>query len=135
MKTTFVAYVATLLAFVGLDALWLTRMADVLYRPAMGDMLLPAFRPAPALAFYLIYVAGLVYFAVRPGLEAGAATALAHGAFIGLVAYATYDLTNQATLKNWSTALTLADLGWGIFASAMAAAIGRAATLWLDRVW
>jgi uncharacterized membrane protein len=134
MRTFVIAYLSTLVAFLGLDAVWLTRMADVLYRPVMGDMLLGSFRPAPALVFYALYGAGLVYFAVLPGLGAGAATAIVNGALIGLVAYATYDLTNQATLKNWSTALTLADLAWGSFVSAAAAGIGRALTLWVGRL-
>eukprot|EP01035_Chromulina_nebulosa_P054601 gene54601-74809_t len=76
-------------------------MANTLYKPTLGDMLAPAFRPVPAVLFYLIYVAGLTFFAIRPGLAAGSlGTALAYGAGFGLVAYATYDLTNQATLKN-----------------------------------
>lgn len=131
MKTLVVAHVATLAAFLGLDAIWLSRMADVLYRPVLGDMLLQSFRPLPALVFYAVYIAGLVHFAVRPGLTAGPWSTLIDGAILGFVAYATYDLTNQATLKNWSTALTLADLAWGTFASATAASLGRLATLWL----
>lgn len=134
MRTMLIAYLATLLVFLGLDTLWLSRMADIVYRPVMGDMLLRDFRLAPAIAFYALYAAGLVYFAVRPGLEAGATTALVNGALIGLLAYATYDLTNQATLRNWSTALTLTDIAWGSFLSATAAGVGRALTLWLDRL-
>ena len=130
MKTLATAYVATLVAFLGLDAVWLSRMADVLYRPVLGDMLLSTFRPLPALIFYGVYIAGLVHFAVRPGLTAGPWSTLIDGAILGFVAYATYDLTNQATLKNWSTALTLADLAWGTFASAAAASLGRLVTLW-----
>lgn len=131
MKTLLVAHVATLAAFLALDAIWLSRMADVLYRPTMGDMLLDGFRLAPALIFYAVYVVGLVHFGVRPGLAGGAWTTFGNAALFGLVAYATYDLTNQATLRNWSTTLTLADLAWGGFVSAVAASVGRVATLWL----
>lgn len=131
MKTLVVAHAATLAAFLALDAIWLSRMADALYRPTMGDMLLDGFRLAPALIFYVVYVVGLVHFGVKPGWTGGALATLGNAALFGFVAYATYDLTNQATLKNWSTALTLADLAWGTFVSAAAASVGRAATLWL----
>lgn len=131
MKTLFVAHTVTLATFLALDAIWLSRMADTLYRPTMGDMLLDGFRLAPALIFYAVYVVGLVHFGVKPGLRDGAWATVVDAALFGFVAYATYDLTNQATLKNWSTALTLADLAWGTFVSAAAASFGRAATLWL----
>lgn len=130
MKTMITAHLATLAAFLALDAIWLSRMADTLYRPTMGDMLLDGFRIAPALVFYVIYIVGLVHFGVKPGLTGGALATLGNAALFGLVAYATYDLTNQATLRNWSTVLTLADLAWGTFVSAAAASFGRAVTLW-----
>lgn len=129
MKKIATAYVTTLVAFLAVNSIWLSRMGEMLYRPVMGDMLLDGFRAAPALAFYLIYIGGLIRFAVLPAVAAGAWTrALVDGATFGLVAYATYDLTNQATLKNWSTLLTLADLGWGTFLSALAATLGAFAT-------
>ena len=131
MKTIVTAHLATFVAFALLDAIWLSRMAGVLYRPTMGDMLLDGFRLAPALVFYVVYIVGLVHFGVRPGLTGGALATLGNAALFGFVAYATYDLTNQATLKNWSTTLTIADLAWGTFASAVAASVGRAVTLWL----
>ena len=131
MKVNIVAFASTLIMFVAIDAIWLRGMADVLYRPTLGDMLAPEFRVAPALLFYLIFVAALTFFAVLPSLEPGKgiATALLHGAIFGFAAYATYDLTNQATLKNWSTALTLADLAWGTFLSAIAAGAGHFITM------
>ncbi|NLH80305.1 MAG: DUF2177 family protein [Phyllobacteriaceae bacterium] len=131
MKTMLVAHGATLAAFLALDAIWLSRMSGTLYRPTMGDMLLDGFRIAPALIFYVVYVVGLVHFGVRPGSTGGALETIGNAALFGFVAYATYDLTNQATLKSWSTVLTIADLAWGTFVSAAAASVGRAATLWL----
>jgi uncharacterized membrane protein len=123
MKTYLVAWVSTLIVFTGIDFVWLSRMADVIYRPAMGDMVLSTFRIGPAVAFYLIYTAGLTWIAVRPALASGAWTAaFVDGAIVGLVAYATYDLTNQATLKHWSTTLTLVDVAWGTLLSGVAAA-------------
>lgn len=125
MKAYAVAYLSTLIALVCVDAIWLVNMADRLYRPIIGDMLIPDARLAPAIAFYLIYAAGLVFLAVRPGLLSGSwRTAVLCGAVLGFTAYATYDLTNQATLKNWSTALTIADLCWGTLLSAIAAGAG-----------
>lgn len=131
MKVNVVAFASTLIIFVAIDAIWLRGMADVLYRPTLGDMLAPEFRVAPALLFYLIFVAALTFFAVLPSLEPGKglATALLHGAIFGFAAYATYDLTNQATLKNWSTMLTIADLAWGTVLSAVAAGAGHFITM------
>ena len=131
MKTLAIAYAATLVAFLAIDALWLTRMAPTFYRPIMGDMALEDFRPAPAIVFYLLFIAALVFFAVKPGLSTSLPSTMIHAAFFGLVAYGTYDLTNHATLKNWSTALTVVDMGWGAILSAAAAGIGRTITLWL----
>jgi uncharacterized membrane protein len=125
MKTYIVAYLATLIVFVAIDFVWLGTMADRLYRPTMGDMLAPEFRLLPAIVFYLIFVGGLTYLALKPGLETGSmATAVLHGAVLGFTAYATYDLTNQSTLKNWSTTLTVVDLIWGSLLSAVASGAG-----------
>jgi uncharacterized membrane protein len=125
MKTYLTAYTATLIAFVAIDFVWLSTMADRLYRPTLGDMLVPQFRLAPAVAFYVIYAAGLTFLAVRTGLMSGSmATAAIYGAAVGFMAYATYDLTNQSTLKNWSTVLTAADLIWGTVLSAVASSAG-----------
>ena len=128
MKSAVIAYVVTLLAFVGIDFVWLSYAGERLYRPILKDILLDGFQLAPAIAFYLIFAFGLVVLAVRPGLAAGSLRlAAGHGALLGFVAYATYDLTNQATLRNWATSLTLTDLAWGTLLSAVAAAIGYAA--------
>jgi uncharacterized membrane protein len=124
-----IATAITLVVFVGIDFIWLTAMAERLYRPVIGDMLAPEFRPLPAVAFYLVYAAGLTYLAVRPGILSGSLRAsIVPAAVLGFTAYATYDLTNQATLKNWSLALTLADLAWGTVLSAIAAAASHVAT-------
>lgn len=125
MKTVLVAYFATALAFLAIDAIWLSTMADTLYRPLLGEKLLPQFSLAPAVLFYLVYVAGIVFFAVMPALQQGGlGKAALNGAILGLVAYATYDLTNQATLKDWPLAVTLADIPWGAFVTAAGASAG-----------
>lgn len=131
VKRIVVSYIVTLVVFVAIDFIWLSTMASRLYQPVMGDMLIADFRLAPAVAFYLLYIAGLTFLAVTPGLEKGSPRwAALRGAVLGFTAYATYDLTNQATLKNWSTALTLADIAWGTILSGTAAAIG----CWIARV-
>jgi uncharacterized membrane protein len=124
-KQYLVGYAAAALVMLGLDAIWLTFTANALYRPLIGDLMLDGFRPAPAIVFYVLYIGGIVVFAVRPGLAAGRwTTALLSGALFGLFAYGTYDLTNQATLKIWSTTITLADMAWGSFLSALSGAAG-----------
>ena len=124
-----VAYLAAGLSFGALDALWLGWAGKNLYRPALGDLLAPSFRPAPAIVFYLLYIAALVWFAVRAGHagEVGAGgigVAMLNGALLGAICYATYDLTNQATMKVWPVHVTLIDIAWGAFASAVAAGVG-----------
>lgn len=126
MKKRTVAYLSTLIVFVAIDFVWLSIMANLLYRPVLGDMLATEFRLVPAVLFYLIYAAGLTFFAVRPGLTtARYGTSLLYGGLLGFMAYGTYDLTNQATLANWSTTLTIADLIWGSALSAVSACVGH----------
>ena len=81
------------------------------------------FRAVPAVLFYLIYIAGLTWFAVRAGIAAGPRAGALNGAMFGLACYGTYDLTNQATLVHWSSQITVLDLIWGTSASALAAAL------------
>lgn len=127
MKVQIVAYVSTLVVFVAIDFVWLSGMANVFYKPVLGDMLAAQPRMVPAVLFYLIYVGALTFFAVWPSLDPakGIGTAVLYGAIFGFAAYATYDLTNQATLRNWSTLLTVADLAWGSALSAVAAGAGH----------
>ncbi len=119
-----VAYVCTLVIFTGIDFVWLSAMASYLYQPILGDMLAPQPRMLPAVIFYIFFAGGLTYLAVRPGLAARSARiALVNGAVLGFTAYATYDLTNHATLKNWSAMLTVPDLIWGSALSALSAGL------------
>ena len=131
-KQIAIAYLASAVVFLALDAVWLTTMADRLYRPALGRLLLDRYELAPAALFYALYVAGIVVFAVAPGIANGRwMTSLGRGALLGLIAYATYDLTNQATLRGWAWRVTLADLGWGTLVTAAGAAAGCRMTAWL----
>ena len=121
--TWIIAFVAAAIAFGVLDAIWLGWAGENFYRPRLGEMLADSFRMGPALVFYALYVAAIVWFAVRPGLAGGVGAAALNGALLGAICYATYDLTNQATLKQWSTTITIVDLCWGAFATAAAASV------------
>jgi len=117
-----ISYAFALLLFAAIDLAWLTNMGSRFYRPTLGDLLLPAVNLKAAIAFYLIYPVGLTIFAIAPALRSGELkTALVMGSLFGFFAYATYDLTNQATLRNWTTTLTVVDIAWGAFLSGMAA--------------
>ncbi len=122
MKTFALSYLSVAVIMLGLDAIWLSLTATPLYRAQLGSLMLPKPVITPAVLFYVLYVLGLVVLVVLPALTARSwGFALTRGALLGCVAYATYDLTNQATLRGWSTTLTLADLAWGTALSAAAA--------------
>lgn len=125
------AYVATAIVFGALDAVWLTKVGPKLYRPEVGTLLMDGWRPAPALIFYALYILGIQIFAVSPALSSGKwPVAAGYGALFGFFCYMTYDLTNHATMKIWSTKVTLADIAWGTAATGVAA--GAAAWLVLS---
>ena len=122
MSRSLIAYLSTLVVFAALDFVWLGFIARDLYRNGIGHLMLDTPNWTAAVAFYLIYIAGVVFFAVVPALEAGSWTrATIHAALFGFFCYATYDLTNLATLKGWPVAIVIADLAWGAFVSAAAA--------------
>ena len=117
-----VGYVATAILFGLLDALWLRTMVPAVYRPEIGTLLMDGWRPAPALIFYALYMLGIQIFAVAPAIEAGRWQVAAQwGALFGFFCYMTYDLTNHATMKIWSTKVTLVDIAWGSVATGVAA--------------
>ncbi len=123
--TYVVAYIATAIVFLGLDAIWLSKVALGMYRQELGGLLLDKPNLPIAAAFYLLYVVGIVVLAIVPALgEGGWIKALLLGAVLGLVAYGTYDITNLSTLKGWSTKLAVIDIAWGTALSAVSATIG-----------
>ena len=131
-----IAYLATGLSFAAIDAAWLSRMGPTFYKSQLGEMMLARPRFDAAIAFYLIYIAGIVFFAVAPAFGHGGTgwkTALGYGAVLGFFAYATYDLTNRATLSTWPWKLTLIDMAWGTFLTGAAATAGYLATKLLIR--
>lgn len=129
MTRLLLAYVATLVIFCIVDFIWLGLVAKGFYQSEVGALLLAQPNWTVAILFYALYVAGVVFFAVAPALEAESwVRALTHGALFGLFAYATYDLTNLATLKGWSGTLALVDIGWGAVVTGAAAVGGYAVT-------
>lgn len=125
MLRVIAAYLGALIVFGVLDFGWLAFASNRLYRPILGDLLATKINLPAGVAFYLLYIAGVLYLAVWPALKDGVWTrATLSGAVLGLIAYATYDLTNQATLRTWSTKITLADMGWGTIVTAAAATAG-----------
>jgi uncharacterized membrane protein len=126
-----IAYVVTATVFLAVDMVWLTKVAKQFYYDRLGDLLLTTPRMGAALAFYALYVVGIVIFAVAPALREGSAvTAVVYGALFGLFAYATYDMTNYATIRNWSLTVSLVDTVWGTFLTGFAALMGY----WVTRI-
>ena len=122
------SYLIALVTFVAADMAWIGTMASRFYKPMMGDIVTPNVNYTAAIVFYAVYPIGLVIFAINPALKAdSAATALGYGALFGFFTYFTYNLTNQALLRNWSTPLTLVDIAWGTTAAALASLV----TFWV----
>jgi uncharacterized membrane protein len=107
-------YCIALPIFFGLDMVWLGVAAKNFYKKQIGFLMTPKVNWAAAILFYLLFLAGLVVFVIAPAIEKDSwVRALILGALFGLITYATYDLTNLATLKDWPLALTVVDLIWG----------------------
>lgn len=121
-----VAYIATGVSFALIDSVWLRTMYERLYKPEIGELMYEGgFRLGPAVAFYLLYILGMMIFAVGPALHSGKwQTALLWGALLGFFCYMTYDLTNYATLKVWSTKVTVLDIIWGTVLTGSASLAG-----------
>lgn len=114
MPTFAVLYLATVPVFFLIDLVWLGLVARGFYRGQMGSLMADPINWPAGVLFYLLWVAGLILFAVAPALEAGDwARALLLGAAFGFITYATYDLTNLATLRDWPLPLTIVDMAWG----------------------
>lgn len=126
MRTRFVvAYLASGVVFLGLDAIWLSQVALGLYRREIGGLLLAQPNLPVAGLFYLLFVVGIVLLVVQPAVATGGwTTALWMGALLGLVAYGTYDITNLSTLRGWSLTVTAIDIAWGAVLTAVASVAG-----------
>uniref|UniRef100_UPI003BACE643 DUF2177 family protein n=1 Tax=Stappia sp. TaxID=1870903 RepID=UPI003BACE643 len=119
------AYIASAIVFLGLDYLWLGRIAGAFYRNRLGHLMADNVNFAVAGGFYAFYVVGIVIFAIQPAFRSGAWTdALLYGALFGFFAYATYDITNLATLRDWPVTVAVVDVIWGTVLTGTAAVAG-----------
>jgi uncharacterized membrane protein len=113
-------YFATLIVFFVIDMIWLGFVAREFYQQHLGFLMAPAVNWAAAITFYLLFIVGILVFVVLPGLQENSLQmTLLRAALFGLITYATYDLTNLATLKDWSLLLTVVDMIWGTVLSVM----------------
>ena len=125
-------YLATLIAFFAIDMIWLAIVARTFYRKYLGFLLAPSTNWLAAIIFYLLFIVGILVFVVLPGLEINSLkTTLWRAALFGLVTYATYDLTNFATVKDWPGIVSIVDITWGIVLSVSISFIGFWAGKWL----
>lgn len=116
-------YLGVAVTVAALDVMWLGFLMKGFYATRLSHLLAPSFSVYAAVAFYLVYAAGVLYFAVLPSGESLLRAAML-GAGLGLFAYATYDLTNMATLRDWPVSVTLVDILWGGVLTAAAASVG-----------
>jgi uncharacterized membrane protein len=125
-----ILYGATAVVFLGLDAVWLTRVLGPVFRRELGDMLRPVPSLGVAAGFYALYVVGILWFASAAGLGDKSLSRVAlDAALFGFFAYGTYELTNMATLNRWTWGMVAMDLGWGTAVTAVSAVAG----LWIVR--
>jgi uncharacterized membrane protein len=131
MRNMLLHYLIVFAVFLAIDAVWLTNAGRLIYRPEIGALLKENPNLVIALIFYAFYAVGLLVFVVTPALASpGLGKALMFGALFGFVAYATYDLTNLATLKGFTAKIAMIDLLWGTVLSASVSA----ASVWLIRL-
>lgn len=125
MKTLLFAYAGTAISLFIADAIWLGLVARTFYRDQLGSLMLPSPNFAIAAVFYIFFAVAVVVLAVMPGLKSGSlAAAVGYGAVLGLAAYGTYDITNLATLKGWPVTMSIVDMTWGTFVTALSAGCG-----------
>ncbi|MCX5924144.1 MAG: DUF2177 family protein [Candidatus Dependentiae bacterium] len=130
MNKFIIAYFSALVPLLVIDGIWLTLMSKRFYAPLLGNLLAKNIQIAPVILFYVIYAVGITIFIVLPALQDNysALKIMSLGGLLGLVAYGAYDFTNQATLQNWSTLLTVVDLCWGTTVTALTAIIATKIT-------
>ena len=125
-------YLLTVPIFFVIDILWLGVIARGFYRRHLDFILSPQVNWAAAIGFYLIYIAGILFFAVRPAVNSNSmAQAAALGSLFGFFTYATYDLTNLATIKDWPLTIVVVDIVWGVCLCAAVATLSYMVAKWL----
>lgn len=133
MKSILISYLLTLVVFLMVDLLWLGVIAKNIYQKYLGDFLSDTLNWTAAFIFYFIYVAGISIFAIYPAVQKGSVfNAILMGALFGLFTYATYDLTNLATLKGWPLQIVFIDILWGACLSATVSLAGFYIVKWIN---
>lgn len=128
------SYVLTSIVFFAIDMVWLGFLAKNLYRKHLFVLLADQVNWTAAIVFYLLFIVGIFVFVIMPAVEKNSLiTALWLGAFFGIVTYATYDLTNLATLKNWPVAIVFIDIAWGAVLTSLVSMAGYGIHKWIFR--
>jgi len=121
---TLILYFSTAAVFFAIDLVWLGLMNSRFYKIQLAGLMSDKVNWLPALLFYLLFIVGLLFLVVLPAVDQGSwLRAMLLGGLLGMVAYATYDLTNLATFKNWPVLVTIVDISWGATVSAIVATI------------
>jgi uncharacterized membrane protein len=125
-------YLASLVVFFAFDMVWLGLVASSFYKKHLGYLMAPTINWYAAIIFYLLFIFGILVFVVLPGIkENSLQNTILRAALFGLITYATYDLTNLATIKDWPLIVTLVDLGWGMALSTIVGVAGYYVAKWL----
>ncbi len=119
-----IAYFATLITFLVLDAIWLTKVMQPMFQKQVGALLRSEIMVLPAAGFYGLYIVGILYFASFPGLKDGPLWVVINSAFLGFLCYGTYEATNMTTLKGWSWHMVFVDTAWGMGLTVVSALAG-----------
>ena len=126
-------YIIAFIVFLAIDAIWLGLVAPKFYKDQIGHLMAETPNLIAALVFYLIFIVGVVYFVIAPAIEAESLSkVIISGLLFGFVTYATYDLTNLATLKDWPLLVTFVDLAWGSFLSTMMGILTYTIYFWIS---
>lgn len=126
-------YIIAFIVFLGIDAIWLGLVAPKFYKSQIGHLMSDSPNLIAALVFYLIFIVGLVFFVIQPGVrDQSVSYILLSGVLFGFITYATYDLTNLATLKDWPILVTVVDLAWG---SALSLSISLITYFVYNAIW
>jgi uncharacterized membrane protein len=121
---TLILYLSTAVVFFAIDLIWLGLMNSRFYKPQLAGLMSDKVNWLPAILFYLLFIVGVVLLVVLPAIEHGSwINAMLLGGLLGMVAYATYDLTNLASIKNWPIVVTIVDIVWGTILAATVATI------------
>lgn len=127
-----ISYLLTTVVFFAIDMAWLGFIAKDLYRKYLGGFLNDKVNWAAAIIFYLLFIVGIFYFSILPAVEKNSVVkAILSGALFGIFTYATYDLTNLATLKNWPLPIVFIDIAWGAVLTGLVSTAGYYIVKWV----